>query len=137
MNAKVILFKYKQSAITKEAKIVIGLFLFFCISVFYLGYQTYKSAEETASMSCVLSMQAYLERKIANDAQVRDVVKPSNEWKILGEKERVYLFSLIDNPNQVDCGGKLMKGKTTSGENLQISVKEGNYGVIFKIEGWQ
>lgn len=140
MNSKVIFSKYKQSANTTEAKIVIGLFLIICISVFYFGYQIYKSVEESATESCVLSMQAYLERKIANDEQVRDVVNPSNEWKILGEKERIYLFSLIGNPNQFDCGSKfsfLTKGKTRSGEDLQISVNEGNYGVRFKIDGWQ
>jgi mRNA-degrading endonuclease RelE of RelBE toxin-antitoxin system len=136
MNSKLTFSTYKQKAIAGLPTLFISLILIICVAVIYFGYHIYKSFEDAAAFSCTSSIQAYFERNINNNEELRKIVNPTKEWKILGEKERNFLFNLITDLKQFDCGrfSFLTKGKTKSGENLQISAKQSDYGIIFKIE---
>ncbi len=73
----------------------LALFAVFMLGVFliYEGYQTYRRSEDAALESCILSLQGYLADSLKSE-EIRKVINPSQEWKLLNNAEREFLLCI-------------------------------------------
>jgi hypothetical protein len=114
----------------------IALFLVIGIFVVFKGYQIYRSAEDSAVESCILSIRQSLADTLKKE-EVRKVISPSQEWRVLNKNEQDFLFNSIDNPKNLDCGrfAYFTAGKTQSGKDLHVSVRQISGKIDVIIEG--
>jgi hypothetical protein len=128
--------KYKQFAVTGLPIIGIVLSLTICIYVIYIGYQFYRSVEDTALESCIGSIRQSLSTTLENQ-EVKRIINPDQEWRVLSKTERNFLLNHTDNPKRYDCANYpfFTEGKTKRGKELQISVRQTDHYVDVIIDG--
>lgn len=116
--------------------LAVALFLITGIFVVFKGYQIYRSSEDSAVQSCILSVSQALAETLKKE-EVRKVINLSQEWKVLKKNEQDFLFNSIDNPMNLDCGrfAYYTKGQNQSGKELHISARQVNEKIDVFIEG--
>ena len=97
--------------------------LVFCGFVVYAGYTTYKESEESAYLSCILSMKSSLIIIIRDDQTLREAIDIGHEWKSLNKNEMDTLFNSPANTKRFDCGNY---PSSRTGEDLQIAIRQIN-----------
>lgn len=110
--------------------LLLGIFLV------YKGIQIYRTSQEVELESCISSLQGYLGDSLKRE-EIKKVINPSREWKILDNNESKFLFESLDENKRFNCGKAsfFIEKKFQNKNELEVLVRQNDDRMEVFIKG--